>query len=149
VALLCSSAQAQSTAQVQEPWRHARINQLPDLLGLSNELAITGLQMDAPPRAMELNESMREGMFVSLDAQAAEARNQAAQYTRKAARGALLPRLDVAAGAGRGRLDVADPNTELPRREASVTLRQSVLDLGGISEFRRQRQLADVKTHPG
>ena len=144
VALLCSAAQAQSAAQSQEPWRHARINQIPDLLGLSNELAITGLQMDAPPRAMELNESMREGMVVSLDAQAAEARNQAAKYTQKAALGALLPRLDIAAGTGRGRLDIADPNSELPRREASATLRQSVLDLGGISEFRRQRKLADV-----
>ena len=144
VAMLCSSAQAQTTSPTQEPWRHARINQIPDLLGLPNELVITGLQMDAPPRAMELNESMREGMVVSLDAQAAEARNQAAQYTRKAARGTLLPRLDIAAGAGRGRLDIADPNSELPRKEASVTLKQSVLDLGGISEFRRQRKLADV-----
>ena len=129
------------------PWRHARINRLSDLLGMPAELPIVGIEAEAPKRPMALHETMRQGMNVNLDAQSADARRRAAEFTRNAARGALLPRVDVSAGYGKGRLDSVDPVLELPRKEASLTIRQAVFDLGAYEELKRQGKLAEAAAY--
>ena len=138
---------AAADADAGAPWRHARINRLSDLLGLPAELPIVGIEAEAPKRPMALHETMRQGMNVNLDAQSADARRRAAEFTRSAARGALLPRVDVAAGYGKGRLDSVDPVLELPRKEASLTIRQAVFDLGAYEELKRQGKLAEAAAY--
>jgi adhesin transport system outer membrane protein len=129
------------------PWRHARINRLSDLLGLPAELAIVGIEAEAPKRPMALHETIRQGMNVNLDAQSADARRRAAEFTKRAALGALLPRVDASAGYGKGRLDSVDPILELPRKEASLTIRQAVFDLGAYEELKRQGKLAEAAAY--
>lgn len=140
------AASPADAADIGAAWRRARINRLSDLLGLPAEMPITGIAPEAPARPMALHETMRQGMNVNLDAQSADAKRRAAEFSRRAARGALLPRVDVSAGGGKGRLDSVDPRLELPRKEGSVTVRQAVFDLGAFTELKRQGKLAEAAT---
>ncbi|MET0282731.1 MAG: TolC family protein [Steroidobacteraceae bacterium] len=139
-AILGGTAQAQAVDEV--PWRHAHINEVAELLGLPPELPISDLEAQPAGGSLGLQDSIRRGAEVSFDAQAAAEHSKSVDYTRRAALGALLPRIDVSAGAGRGELTSLDPYLTTTRSEASITLRQVVLDYAAKRELDRQSQLS-------
>lgn len=126
------------------PWRQAHLNEVAQLLELPQQLPILDLDARFSSSALELQDSMRRGAAVSLDAQAAAAHSQSVRYTRRAALGALLPRLDASAGIGKGQVESVDPDVRLTRKEANVTLRQPVFDMGAKAEYDRQSKLFDA-----
>jgi len=124
--------------------RSARINQLPVLLGLPEVLPVAEGKADegaVPP--LSLMGSMALGVDGSLEVLAAGARRQSFEHTRSAAVGAFLPRLDARGGTGKGRLESVQPWLTLPRRDASVVLKQTVFDVGALVEVGRQAKLAE------
>jgi TolC family type I secretion outer membrane protein len=93
--------------------------------------------------ALGLESAVSLGLTSNLDVQAAQHRAESFNEARHAARGALLTKLDLKLGYGRGRLDSVDPHVTLPRKEATLTLRQPLFDAAAYSEWQRQGVLAD------
>lgn len=102
------------------------------------------LPLPAQGPALGLRDALRLGLDNSPDVQAAGYRGQAFAETRNAARGALLPKLEVRVAGGRGYLDSADPAVALNRGDTTAVLSQSLVDEPARLEWNRQTLLADA-----
>ena len=137
LATLAGAMAATATAQ-----RPLQLPQLRELLGLPQVLLLDGAT--EAQSAISLERAIELGINHSLDVQANQARADSFAHTRRAARGALLPKLEGRAAVGRGRLesDAALPLTD--RKEGTITLRQPLLDAGAVLEWQRQSRLSDA-----
>ncbi|MFG6448761.1 TolC family protein [Roseateles sp. BYS180W] len=134
-----SAPQASSDA-TQDGQRRPRAQDLAGVLGLPNTLALSdGVSTGTP---LNLWQAMALGIDNSLDVQASKHRKDSYNETARAARGALLPRLDGRVGIGRGRLESEQPWTLRERKDGSIILRQSLLDMAARTEYQRQGTLA-------
>lgn len=100
-------------------------------------------ELREPTDALALTSAIDMGLGINLDLQAADFHATSANELRAAARGALLTKLDVKMGYGRGFLESVEPHITLPRRETTVTLRQPLYDAPARSEWQRQGILSD------
>jgi outer membrane protein TolC len=127
--------------------RPLRLNDLPALLALPPVLPIEGTTQRAEdsPEAnhpLGLKATAQLGLAYSLEVEGARLRMESFGYTRDAARGALRPRADVRAGYGRGTLHTGNPALNLARKEATLTVRQTLFDSPARNEWQRQGVLA-------
>jgi len=133
------AAQAQEAATP----RPLRMNTLPDVLHVPASLSVDGGSADDASAQMNLRGAILQGMGYSPDVQAARYRAESFEQTRRAALGALLPRVDLRAAVGRGHLESVEPAVELPRKDGSAQLTQVLVDEPSRREWRRQGVLAD------
>lgn len=139
--LLGSPLQAQPSSASVAPLRPLRMNDLPDVLHVPASLAVDGTTAD--DAASNLRGAIIQGLGHSPDVQAARFRADSFEQTRRAALGALLPRVDLRAAVGRGELESVDPSVRLPRKDGSAQLTQALFDEPSRREWRRQGVLAD------
>jgi adhesin transport system outer membrane protein len=129
--------------EVSAPGRVARLSELSSLLEVRAALPMTASTAPLDNKAaLSLSQAMDLAVGHSLDVQASAAHRESFDQTTLAARGSLLPRLDVRAAAGKGELESVSPNVVLPRKEGAVTLHQTLFDAPGYIEYRRQGMLA-------
>ena len=122
--------------------RTPRLSSLPELLGVPNLLPLepaAGAPGGAQP--MTLTNAVRRGLDNSLDVEAARYRFESFNQTRRAARGALFPKLDLRAGSGVGRLESAESPQTLERVDTALTLKQPLWDTPARKEWQRQKVL--------
>jgi adhesin transport system outer membrane protein len=127
-------------ARAAEP-RALRLNELAGALKFEPTLALS----DAPGVAgspMDLRRAIFQGLGASPDVRAAQFRADAFGHTRDAARGALLPRVELRAAVGRGWNEAQEPALKLPRKDGSAVLTQPLFDEGARYEWNRQGVLA-------
>lgn len=91
--------------------------------------------------ALDLRDAAVKAREASLEAEAARHRLDSFRYTRNAALGALLPRMELREGVGRGRLSSVDPILFSRREEQSLTLRQALFNEAARQEWVRQSTL--------
>lgn len=114
---------------------------LPRLLGLPGELPLAGA--GAPTAgAMALADAALQSLAGNPDVQAARWREASFAETRNAARGALLPKLELRMARGRGHLGSNDPPLTLARADNSAVFSQAVFDEPAREEWNRQSLLA-------
>ncbi|MCE4553512.1 TolC family protein [Roseateles cellulosilyticus] len=131
---VAASAAAQAPApEVIRP----RVAGLQQLLGLPPVLPLAG---NGPP--MSLGEALQLAWQNSPDVAAARYRSLSFDYTRKAARGALLPKLETRASIGRGHFETPDATNNLGRADNSAVLSQALVDEAARHEWSRQELLA-------
>lgn len=120
-----------------EPGR-PRVASLQQLLGMPPVLALSG---GGP--ALSLGEALQLAWQNSPDVSAARYRAQSFDYTRKAARGALLPKIETRASVGRGHFETRpDTQVNLGRGDNSAVLSQPLIDDAAKQEWSRQELLA-------
>jgi TolC family type I secretion outer membrane protein len=136
---------AQENLAPVSPRRPLRMNNLPEVLQVPASLAVSseGRVADDAAAAMDLRGAIVQGLGYSLDVRAARFRAESFEQTRRAALGALLPRVDLRAAIGRGELESVDPSVRLPRKDGSAQLTQALIDEPARREWRRQGVLAD------
>ncbi|RZL31395.1 MAG: hypothetical protein EOP35_22145 [Rubrivivax sp.] len=139
--LLCTGAPAFAQADAATPPLDAasapRVAALQQLLGMPPVLPIAG---NGPP--LSIGEALQAAWQNSPDVAAARYRSLSFDYTRKAARGALLPRLETRAAIGRGHLETPDRADNLGRADNSAVLSQALVDETARHEWKRQELLA-------
>jgi adhesin transport system outer membrane protein len=125
------------------PERQPRLNTLPALLGVPSVLPAddTAAGKGEVGVPMTLIDAVRLGLDHSLEVEAGEFRYESFNQTRRAARGALLPKLDLRVGSGVGRLETGDPRQSLDRLDSALTLKQPVWDTPARKEWQRQKVL--------
>jgi len=141
LAALPLRAQAVSAAEA-APIRSLRMNDLPEVLQVPASLAV-GTDGKTAGDALNLRNAVIQGLGYSPDVRAARFRAESFEQTQRAARGALLPRVELRAAVGRGHLESADPPVSLPRKDGSAQLTQALVDESSRREWRRQGVLAD------
>lgn len=115
-----------------------RLAALQQLLGMPPVLPLAG---NGPP--LSLGEALQAAWQNSPDVAAARYRSLSFDYTRKAARGALLPKLETRASIGRGHLETPpDTKINLGRADNSAVLSQALVDETARHEWNRQELLA-------
>lgn len=114
-----------------------RVAGLQQLLGLPPVLPLSG---NGPP--LSLADALQTAWQNSPDVAAARFRSLSFDYTRKAARGALLPRLETRVSVGRGHLETPDRTDNLVRSDNSAVLSQALVDEAARHEWTRQELLA-------
>lgn len=128
-----ASIRAAAPADLNRP----RLAGLQQWLGLPPVLPLSG----AGP-ALSLGEALQLAWQNSPDVAAARYRALSFDYTRQAARGALLPKLETRAALGRGHLETRDNTTNLLRSDNSAVLSQALVDEAARHEWSRQELLA-------
>jgi len=113
-----------------------RVAGLQQLLGLPPVLALSG---NGP--ALSLGEALQLAWQNSPDVAAARLRTLSFDYTRKAARGSLLPKLETRAATGRGHFETPDAQSNLGRTDKSAVLSQALVDEAARHEWNRQELL--------
>lgn len=126
-------AAAASAPEVSKP----RVAVLQQLLGMPPVLALSG---NGP--ALTLGDALQQAWQNSPEVAAARYRSLSFDYTRKAARGALLPKLETRFSVGRGHLETPDNQVNLGRGDHSAVLSQALVDEGARHEWTRQELLA-------
>lgn len=114
-----------------------RVASLQQLLGMPPVLALTG---NGPP--LSLGDALQLAWQNSPEVAAARFRSLSFDYTRKAARGALLPKLETRVAVGRGHLETPDRKDNLGRNDNSAVLSQALVDEAARHEWTRQELLA-------
>ncbi|MEO6281047.1 TolC family protein [Roseateles sp.] len=115
-----------------------RVANLIQLLGMPPVLPLTGT---GP--ALSLGDALQLAWQNSPEVAAARYRALSFDYTRKAARGALLPRLETRFSVGRGHLETPpDRKDNLGRNDNSAVLSQALVDESARYEWTRQELLA-------
>ena len=142
--LLClaptwAAAQAQPPAAAASAVETAkpRVASLQLLLGMPPVLPLTGT---GP--ALSLGDALQLAWQNSPEVAAARYRALSFDYTRKAARGALLPKLETRFSVGRGHLETPDRKDNLLRSDNSAVLSQALVDESARHEWTRQELLA-------
>lgn len=141
--LLCAAALpalAQTAAAVPpaDAASAPRLAALQQLLGMPPVLPLAG---NGPP--LSLGDALQAAWQNSPDVAAARYRSLSFDYTRKAARGALLPKLETRASIGRGHLETPpDTQNNLGRADNSAVLSQALVDEAARHEWNRQELLA-------
>lgn len=130
-------AQAAAPVPPPPPPPSPRLASLREGLGLPAALPLSG---GGP--SLTLSEALRLGLVNSPDVQAANYREQSFAETRNAARGALLPHLEVRIAAGRGHLESVEPKLALNRGDTTAVMTQSLIDEPARAEWGRQELLA-------
>jgi len=129
---------AQTAAPPSDAASAPRLAALQQLLGMPPVLPLAG---NGPP--LSLGEALQAAWQNSPDVAAARYRSLSFDYTRKAARGALLPKLETRASIGRGHLETApDTKYNLGRADNSAVLSQALIDETARHEWNRQELLA-------
>ncbi len=115
----------------------------PDLLELGSLLQVpVMLPVDGSSgEPLSLPESQRAARLWSPEVEAAQRRAESFGYARDAARGALLPQVDLRFSSGRGRLESVDPQLTLDRRDSSLVLRQAIFNEPARREWQHQAAL--------
>ncbi len=131
------AAAASAVETVPAPAAKPRVASLQPLLGIPPVLALSG---NGPP--LSLGDALQLAWQNSPDVAAARFRSQSFDYTRKAARGALLPRLETRFSVGRGHFETPDSQVNLGRGDHSAVLSQALVDEAARSEWTRQDLLA-------
>lgn len=129
-------ANAASAPAPDDPAR-PRVANLRQLLNLPAVLPITG---NGPP--LSLGDALQQAWQNSPDVAAARFRSLSFDYTRKAARGALLPKIETRVSIGRGHLETPDRTDNLVRSDNSAVLSQALVDEAARHEWTRQELLA-------
>jgi len=114
-----------------------RVASLQQLLGMPPVLPLTGT---GP--ALSLGDALQLAWQNSPEVAAARYRALSFDYTRKAARGALLPKLETRFSVGRGHLETPDRKDNLLRSDNSAVLSQALVDESARHEWTRQELLA-------
>lgn len=114
---------------------------LPQLLNLPSLLPLGGTAAPAEG-AMALGDAALQALAGNPEVQAARWREESFAETRNAARGALLPKLELRMARGRGHLGSNDPPLTLARADNSAVLSQAVFDEPARQEWNRQSLLA-------
>lgn len=114
-----------------------RVASLQQLLGIPPVLALNG---NGPP--LSLGDALQLAWQNSPDVAAARYRSLSFDYTRKAARGAMLPKLETRFSVGRGHLETPDSQVNLGRADHSAVLSQALVDEAARNEWTRQELLA-------
>ncbi|KQY81709.1 TolC family protein [Pelomonas sp. Root1444] len=114
-----------------------RVASLQQLLGMPPVLALSG---NGP--ALSLGDALQLAWQNSPEVAAARFRSESFDYTRKAARGALLPRLEARFAVGRGHFETPDRKDNLGRADHSAVLSQALVDETARHEWTRQELLA-------
>ncbi|MBW8846115.1 MAG: TolC family protein [Burkholderiales bacterium] len=114
-----------------------RLASLRQLLGMPPVLQLSG---NGP--ALSLGDALQAAWQNSPDVAAARFRSLSFDYTRKAARGALLPKLETRFSVGRGHLETPDRTDNLGRGDHSAVLTQALVDEAARHEWTRQELLA-------
>jgi len=131
-------ALAQTAAPPSDAASAPRLAALQQLLGMPPVLPLAG---NGPP--LSLGEALQAAWQNSPDVAAARYRSLSFDYTRKAARGALLPKLETRASIGRGHLETPpDTKHNLGRADNSAVLSQALVDETARHEWNRQELLA-------
>ncbi|HEV6967891.1 TolC family protein, partial [Roseateles sp.] len=130
-----ASAASAPAAPATDPAK-PRLAALHGLLGIPPVLPLNG---NGPP--LSLGEALQAAWQNSPDVAAAQYRTLSFDYTRKAARGALLPRLDGRLSVGRGHLVTPDRVANLGRGDHSAVLSQALVDEAARHEWTRQELL--------
>ncbi|WP_457421241.1 TolC family protein [Roseateles sp. P5_E7] len=126
-------AAAASAVETAKP----RVASLQLLLGMPPVLPLTGT---GP--ALSLGDALQLAWQNSPEVAAARYRALSFDYTRKAARGALLPKLETRFSVGRGHLETPDRKDNLLRSDNSAVLSQALVDESARHEWTRQELLA-------
>lgn len=136
-AVSAASAAAPATRALKRP----RLDALRSQLDLQPALPISGNNLDngAP---LTLSDAALLSLTHNPDVQAALFREEAFAQTRNAARGALLPRVELRLASGRGQLESVDPHVSTPRADSSAVLSQAIFDQPARMEWTRQQLLA-------
>jgi TolC family type I secretion outer membrane protein len=134
-ALMCCLCQA---AMAQGATSPSRLPMLADLLSIPSRLKVGDA---AGGETVSLRGAQLASRVYSLDVESAQRRLESFEYNRDAARGALLPRVDVRNAYGYGVLDSVQPAASLRRSEFSTTVRQVLFDEPARNEWGRQRVL--------
>jgi len=133
-----AAAEARTAAAATQGMAPAR----PRLDALRTRLDLpTVLPLGETGTPLSLADAVQLGLANSPDVQAAQFREQSFAQTRNAARGALLPHMELRAATGRGRLESSDPEVLLPRKEATAVLSQALFDEPARQEWTRQQWL--------
>jgi adhesin transport system outer membrane protein len=114
-----------------------RVTSLQQLLGMPPVLTLAGT---GP--ALSLGDALQLAWQNSPEVAAARYRSLSFDYTRKAARGALLPKLETRVSVGRGHLETPDRKDNLGRNDNSAVLSQALVDEAARHEWTRQELLA-------
>jgi adhesin transport system outer membrane protein len=114
-----------------------RVASLQLLLGMPPVLPLSG---NGPP--LSLGDALQLAWQNSPDVAAARYRSLSFDYTRKAARGALLPKLETRFSVGRGHFETPDSQANLGRADHSAVLSQAIVDEAARNEWTRQELLA-------
>ncbi len=141
-----------SCAQTQTQPPTPTVAALPELLGVPARLPLVeagAAPADAAPGAaappgpplLSLRGAALLTLAQSPDVRAARYRAESFFHNQRAARGALLPRLDLRHAQGRGEQGSIDPAPQNERVDAQATLRQALFDAPAYTEWRRQGQL--------
>ena len=133
--LMCSLSQA---AMAQGAAPQSRLPLLADLLSIPSRLNVGDV---GGGENVSLRGAQLASRVYSLDVEGAQRRLESFEYSRDAARGALLPRADWRSARGSGTLDSVQPALSLPRRESSTTVRQVLFDEPARNEWGRQKLL--------
>ncbi|MFG6487747.1 TolC family protein [Roseateles sp. BYS78W] len=130
-------AVAASAASAPVEMAKPRVASLQQLLGIPPVLPLSG---NGPP--LSLGDALQLAWQNSPDVAAAHYRSQSFDYTRKAARGALLPKLEARFSIGRGHFETPDSQANLGRADHSAVLSQALVDEAARHEWTRQELLA-------
>lgn len=130
---LPAAAASAAAADLAKP----RVASLQQLLGMPPVLALAG---NGPP--LSLGDALQLAWQNSPEVAAARYRSLSFDYTRKAARGALLPRLETRVSVGRGHLETPDRKDNLGRNDNSAVFSQALVDEAARHEWTRQELLA-------
>lgn len=126
------------------PVRKSRIAELPELLNIPSTLYLKDKTPDSDSVTLTLQKAIVLGVDNSFTIKAAAEHRESFHQTTRAALGALLPRFDIRASQGAGRVSTAEPSEVRNRKENSLTLHQTLFDLSSFTEYRRQEQLTEV-----
>jgi TolC family type I secretion outer membrane protein len=114
-----------------------RVASLQQLLGIPPVLPLSGT---GP--ALSLGDALQLAWQNSPEVAAARYRALSFDYTRKAARGALLPKLETRFSVGRGHMETPDRKDNLLRSDNSAVFSQALVDEAARHEWTRQELLA-------
>lgn len=120
--------------------RPLRLNELSTVLQVPARLPLGAVTGGTP---MNLRDAIAQGLGYSPDVRAAQFRAESFDQTRNAARGALLPRIDLRLGVGRGHLESVEPAETRRRLDGTAQLTQALFDESSRREWKRQGVLAD------
>jgi len=136
-ALMCGLSH---TVMAQGATSPSRLPMLAGLLSIPPRLNVSDA---VGSETVSLRGAQLASRVYSLDVEGAQHRLESSEYSRDAARGALLPRLDVRAGYGYGTLDSVQPAASLRREESATTVRQVLFDESARNEWGRQKILTE------
>jgi adhesin transport system outer membrane protein len=122
--------------------RIARIGELPTLLAVTSALPLGADGKPATGRALSLAQAIELAVNRSLDVQAFAQRRESFAQTALAARGSLLPHVDLRGAKGRGQLESNDPKLLSYRKEATLSVKQTLFDIAARTEYQHQGVLA-------